>query len=152
MTGLNHYFLIVDSSHVALLEDPIDTAGGVQLHDDLLFCFSDSLLWLESYNPCKHKEKVMGLCWYGRTIIPFESARKFRLIIQAWLQLLSEAPEVIELREQWSYIEGELPTSGDYEKLYFNKKKVVEQLRKLIQLCERVESSSGDQCLLHLGI
>ena len=152
MAGLNHDFLVIESESFSLDNyDEYKKCDLVEIHDDLLGYFADSLAWLSTYNPCM-EEETAGLCWYGPTIIKFESVSKLETILSGWLQILSEAPDIVSLKGAWSWIEGEPQESGGYEKLAFSKNELVSKLKKLVAYCELVRKSNGDQCLLHIGI
>ncbi|ABD79706.1 hypothetical protein [Saccharophagus degradans] len=152
MTGLNHDFLVIDSESFSIDNyEEYKQSDYVEIHDDLLSYFADTLAWLSSYNPCM-EEEATGLCWYGPTIIKCESASKLKSILSGWLQILYEAPDIVSLKGSWSWIEGESQDSGSYEKLTFSKNELVVKLKKLISFCELVRSSGGNKCLLHIGI
>lgn len=152
MAGLNHDFWVIENGTFSLDNyDKYQEYDHVEIHDDLLGYFADSISWVSSYNPCK-EEETSGLCWYGPTIIFPENAEKFGAIISGWLLILSEAPDVVALRGRWCWTEGDSPDSGSYEKLSFSRIELVEKLSKLVSFCEVVKSSGGKKCLFHLGI
>lgn len=152
MSGLNHDFLVIENGTFSLDNyEEYQEADHIEIHDDLLRYFADSILWVSSYNPC-NEEETTGLCWYGPTIIPPESAEKLGSIISGWLLILSEAPDIVALKGSWCWIEGDSPYSGSYEKLTFSKIELVEKLSKLVSYCDAVKDSDGRKCLLHLGI
>ncbi|OUR96004.1 hypothetical protein A9Q81_13170 [Gammaproteobacteria bacterium 42_54_T18] len=152
MAGLNHDFLVIESGSFSLDNyDLYSKSNLIEIHDDLLGYFADSLSWASSYNPCTEEETV-GLCWYGPTIIEAGNIDKFSSIISGWLQILSEAPDIVALKGGWTWTEGESSETGNYEKLSFSKKGLVDKLSKLVSFCVAIKESGGSQCLLHLGI
>ncbi|VAW79761.1 hypothetical protein MNBD_GAMMA12-5 [hydrothermal vent metagenome] len=152
MVGLNHDFMIIESETFSLNNyEEYQETDHVEIHDDLLRYFADSISWVSSYNPCK-EENTTGLCWYGSTLILPESVGKFESIISGWLLIFSEAPGIMTLKGGWFCSEGDPPDSGSYEKLSFRKIELVEKLSKLISYCESIRVSGGRRCLLHLGI
>lgn len=152
MAGLNHNFLVIENGSFSMDKyEQYSKWNSVQIHDDLIGYFSDSLSWILSYNPCT-EEELIGLCWYGSTIIEGGNVIKFSKIISAWLQMISEAPDLVTLKGNWGYAEGESPESGSYEMLSFSKKDLVDKLSKLLSFCVTIKESDGSQCLLHLGI
>lgn len=148
----NHAFLVIDTGSFSL-----DNSGEyrsyeqVELHGGLLTYFEDTLYWIPSYNPCA-KTMNNGLCWDGPTIIKDEGVIKAKSIFKSWVRLLSEGPDIISLRGSFTWIEGESPDNGKYERLTFSKSEIVGKLEKLISFCERIENSGGDECLLHLSV
>ena len=152
MAGLNHEFLVIENGSFSLDRyEELQEIDRVEIHDDLLNYFSDSISWVSTYNPSK-KEGTSGLCLYGRTVIPPESVGKFESIMSGLLLILSEAPDIFELKGSWCRTEGDSADSGSYEKLSFRKSEVITKLSKLVSYCEAVKASGSTKCLLHLGI
>ena len=152
MAGLNHDFLVIESGTFSLDNyEEYQKSDHVEIHDDLLGYFADSISWVSSYNPCT-EEEVSGLCWYGPTVIPPVSVEKFGKIITGWLLIISEAPDIVALKGGWCWIEGQPSETGSYEKLSFSKNELVNKLSKLVSYCEAVKESGCKKCLLHIGI
>jgi hypothetical protein len=143
MAGLNHDFLLIDEGSFSIDSyGEYEISDRVELHNDLLGYFADSLSWVSTYNPFKDEEEG-GLCWYSATIITQESVEKLGSIIGGWLQLISEAPDIVSLKGNWSWVEGEGPETGSYDKLSFSRNEVEAKLKMLIQYCELVKLSGG---------
>jgi hypothetical protein len=152
MAGLNHNFLIIDSGSFSMnnYQEYIDS-DHVELHDEILLYFRDTLSWISAFNPSL-KEKCDGLCWYGVTIITVEGIDKAKSIINGWVRILSEGPDILKLKGEFYWIVGESPETGDYNKLSISKSEIVSKLEKLDLYCDNVRESNGAKCLLHLGI
>jgi len=152
MSGLNHRFLLIENESLVFDDFLVyKDCDCVQLHDDFLQYFKDSIQWISSKNPYSD-ESLMGLCWYGPTIIDDAGIKKTRDIIESWIQLLSLAPDNLELTGSYGWIEGDPKDQGKYQKLVFNKVDILTELSKLVCYCESVINSNGSKCLLHLGV
>jgi hypothetical protein len=88
--------------------------------------------------------------YYGESLIDQHGAAGFSNILKAWYLLFSEAPELIKLKGNYTYIEGEDEAKGQYERLYFNKQDILKQLNRLMQFCERVKNEG--YVIIYLGI
>src|SRR5690554_3669949 len=107
MSGLNHDFLVIESGSFSLDKHAeYKELDRIELHDDLLQYFKDTIKWIPSTNPCIN-EPIMGLCWYGPTLIESSGIEKARNIFKGWVQLLSLAPEEIVLTGSYGWVEGE---------------------------------------------
>lgn len=152
MAGLNHDFLVINSGSFSMENfQEYQASERVELHDELLLYFSDTLSWISAFNPSL-KEKCDGLCWYGATIITVEGIDKAKSIFSGWLRLLSEGPDILQLKGEFCWIEGESPETGNYDKLSFSRSEIVSKLEKLESYCDIVRNSNGTKYLLHLGI
>jgi hypothetical protein len=150
VAGLDHTFHIYNSDKF-MLNDYSDHLIGepAVFHDDFLRYFYDTILWVDAVNPCRKNEDIKGICWWGVTLIPFESIGKAMRIFRSWSLLLQESPDEIVLTGGWVDDEGE---SGQYEKLSFDKVSIHKQLDKLISICEIISQSNGELCLIHHGV
>ena len=152
MAGLNHSFLVIDKDSFSLNDyEEYQSSDSVELHDDFLQYIADSIAWIPSFNPCI-EEKCNGLCWYGPTIISSEGIGKAKSIFRSWLNLFQQGPDILSLKGNYSWIDGDPIESGSYEKLTFKKTEIVDNLEKLVMFCDIIKSSNGAKCLLHLGI
>jgi len=144
MRGPYHEFLLVERSrhepadYLALIHH----AHAIKVPDDLVRYIADSLDWIESSNPAGGS-KGSGLNYYGPTIVESSGAQRLAGLLQAWAALFRLGPEELELTGYWS------PSSGKYERLLFNRDKVVILFDQVAHLAARVTSTSY---LLHLGI
>ena len=152
MAELNHDFLVINTGSYSLDKyQEYQSSDRVEIHDDLLHYFGDTLLWISAFNPSL-KKKCRGLCWYGVTMITIEGIDKTKSIFNGWLRLLSEGPDILTLHGEFSWNEGKSPQTGSYNKLSFNQSEIIRELEKLISYCDIVRNGNGTKCLLHLGI
>ncbi len=124
----------------------------VHIHDDFIQYFMDSILWLDSINPCLKNKPIKGLAYYGYTIFDNKQAEKLQKVVQSWYDFIANAPERFELTGSWTWIHGELSETGDYEKIPVIRDKVLADFTKLIKLCEQVAENDDKFYLLHSGI
>ena len=152
MAGLNHEFCIIKgdglSSHSWNLVQVSET---IEVHDDLMHYFSDTLSWIPSYNPWK-KKPTIGLCWYGSTIIDSSGIEMLMSAFSGWLQVFSTAPDIVSLTGNWVSNENGSPDEGEYEKITFSKNELTGKLSKIISFCNTVKESSGALSLFHRGM
>ncbi|MGP0062829.1 MAG: hypothetical protein ACLQGP_04400 [Isosphaeraceae bacterium] len=153
MAGPNHnFFLLSQTEHpftgyMRFINDP----RAIQLHDDLVGYMYDSLVWIPSFNPAKG-EPSDGLCRWGPTIIHTDGASRAAKIFSSWADIFSTGPELLHLTGEWSWTEVQPQSSGEYERLEFDRQEIVGALRRLAAHGERVAAGDGDLYILHLGI
>ncbi|SES87898.1 hypothetical protein [Paenibacillus sp. NFR01] len=153
---LIHEFLVVSKDDDLLLNKIIRDDNGridkkksgldylVEVDDDLIQYFSDTLKWIPNGLKGAH-----GLNYYGLTEIYSFGASKLKSVIQGWYYLFDNAPSILHLTGNYSWINGE--KTGKYEILHFTKEEIIFMLLELIKICEIVENSD-DKILLHMGI
>ncbi len=126
----------------------------VYIHDDFIRYFVDSILWLDSINPCVTGEhiKIKGLAYYGYTIFNNKQSEKLQKVVQSWYDFIANAPKKFELTGSWTWIHGELSETGGYEKIPVIRDEVLADFAKLIKLCEQVAENGDKFYLLHSGI
>jgi hypothetical protein len=153
VAGPFHDFLLL-----SLAEHPFTSYGkfvndprAVRLHDDLISYFWDTLAWLPSYNPAR-RDPTTGLCRWGPTIISTDGAAAACRIFAAWADLLNAGPSVLHLTGDWTYIAGQPPNEGEYERLEFDREETVARLRLLAHYADEVAASGHDLYILHLGV
>ncbi|CAN7498633.1 SDR family oxidoreductase [Paenibacillus sp. LjRoot153] len=102
----------------------------------------DSLNWIETLNPDKQNERMLGFNYYGRSIIDKNGAVKFIKIMKAWYCIFDEAPEDIILtgRYTWSEDDEGQQSTGEYERLKFNRREVLDLLNRLTEF-ENIKDS-----------
>ncbi|MUT68352.1 hypothetical protein [Paenibacillus sp. NEAU-GSW1] len=104
----------------------------VQIHDDMFGYIQDSLNWIETLNPDKQNESMLGFNYYGRSIIEKNGAEKFIKIIKAWYLMFKEAPDDLILTGRYVWSE------------------VLNLLNRLIDFSKMVET--GAYLLIYIGI
>lgn len=114
----------------------------ISISDDLILYMRDSLNWIDSMWNGKDEKK--GLNYYGETIIKEQNVDKLRNVIQAWINLFELSTEDFILTGNY------LLEENKYEKVPFNKKDVLLQLKSLYLLCEKAIEQNKD--ILHSGI
>ncbi len=150
--ALDHDFFILDSAEHSPVEY-MRFAGRVastRIHDDLLRYISDTLRWVPTLNPAGD-EPVLGLNFYGPTVLRTEGAAKAALVLQCWADLFQLGPTELRLTGSWSSLDGE-PGPGRYEVLRLNRDEAVEALLAVGSLCARAARSDGALFVLHCGI
>jgi len=146
-----HEFTLVPSSASKFDYDRLKKQPLVEIHDDLLMYMRDSILWLNTLNAGRKRERVEGLCWYGQTLIPAAAIAHFKSIIGAWRNLFSLGPTELQLCGGYISVEGE-EDSGQYEKLTYDRDSILKEFDRLTAFCEEVAKSDGTKNLLHMGI
>ncbi|MDR0270283.1 hypothetical protein [Paenibacillus sp.] len=107
--------------------------------------------WIETLNPDKQNESMLGFNYYGRSIIGINGASKFNKLMKAWYLMFNEAPEEIILTGRYTWIEDEGQQSmGEYEKLIFCRKEILDLLSRLIEFSTMVET--GEYLMIYSGI
>lgn len=134
----------------------------VRLHDDFMFYFYDSLLWIPTLNPSKPEGSVgCGLNGYGSTIINQTGGLLWSQIWSSWAQLFTHGPEQLRLQGeyswQWPFDESEhlvsedqLGTFGRYEYVEIDRDELVRVLTLLAQFGE--QAATGEFFIFHVGI
>ncbi len=153
MAGLNHDFLVLpdDGDRWQQLQSHFNDPAAVTLHDDVLHFFQDTLLWIPSENPANPSEwSGYGLNWYGPTAITGPGARIAAEVFAAWANLLSRGPTRITLTGQYTWTNGESPTSGSYQKIAVDRDEITAKCRAISDLAVRAVEEG--QWLAHFGI
>lgn len=110
--------------------------------DALILYMGDSFNWIKSL--WNGKEEKKGLNYYGETIIKEKDVGQLRNVIQAWINLFELSTDEFILTGNY------LLEENKYEKVLFNKKDVLLQLKLLHFLCEKAIEQNKD--ILHSGI
>lgn len=157
--GLNHDFAVIKASQLKDIADinqeyiffyPKKLSSEiVQLHDNLIDYFSDSLIWLKTINPHMKNQFHQGLCSYGDTVFNQELVTPFKELLTAWRLLFSNAPSQFILTGNWMTIGDS--KEGQYEKINIHRDELLQKFDKLIAMCEQVEKDDN-LVLLHGGI
>lgn len=112
------------------------------ISDALMLYMGDSFNWINSL--WNGKEEKKGLNYYGETTIKEKDVGKLRNVIQAWINLFELSTDEFILTGNY------LLEENKYEKILFNKKDVLLQLKSLHFLCEKAIGQNKD--ILHSGI
>ncbi|MGL5414719.1 MAG: hypothetical protein ACRDAU_03550 [Clostridium sp.] len=127
----------------------------VQIDDDIIIYIYDTLKWIR--NDCEESTEKKGLAYHGLTLIQDDNAKKLKKIIKAWGILFSLGEEEFTLEGSYVYEnlgihEGEeYFTGGSYEKIIVKKRKLLSDLKKLIDMLEVVEKNK-EYCVFHRGV
>ncbi|MGL4873768.1 MAG: hypothetical protein ACRC30_03840 [Clostridium sp.] len=127
----------------------------VQIEDDIIIYIYDTLKWIR--NDSEESTQKKGLAYHGLTLIQDDNAEKLKKIIKAWAILFSLGEEEFSLEgayvfEGMKVHEGEeYFTGGSYEKILVNKRKLIKDFKKLIEILEIAEKDK-EYCVFHMGI
>ena len=161
--SLNHDFLLLDRDAdgewelLRFVNDP----RSIQLHDHFVRYIQDTLAWIPTTNPARG-EHYCGLCMWGPTLIEVAGAEIAERVFTGWAELLSAGPPQLELTGafSWTATDDEAPTEGarvtllegGYDRLTFDRDKVVGLLRQLAAWCGKIRTSNGRLYLYHTGV
>jgi hypothetical protein len=152
MAGLNHEFLLLSRS-----EHPYSDyrrwfghSEAAQIHDDLLGYISDTLKWVVCYNPANKMAKLIGLNWYGPSIIKQDGAQLLKEVFEGWATLFANGPATLHLTGNFCWDEEQ--SKGQYASLTYDLNEVIETFRKLAADAKQIVNSQDDLYILHLGI
>jgi hypothetical protein len=122
----------------------------VGISDDLILYMIDTLEWIPSFNPVT-KENGKGLVYHGVTIINRESSSQLKAIIESWVNLFSQGPDLINLCGQTVGKEDERgEVYFEVERIKMSKKDIMQVLNELIKLSSR--TIDGEYLIMHVGI
>lgn len=124
--------------------------GKAEVSDDDIQYLMDFLNWVPSYNP-ETKQNGKGLNYYGTTVFNEEGIRKLLSILNKWLGLIEEAPEIFSLKGETVWEEED--DGEGYWKQTRNRKKrraMQTKLENLIVLAEK--ASKNNHIIIHFGI
>ena len=93
----------------------------------------------------------MGLNFWGVTAIRSDGALVAKKVFKSWAILLACGPSHLNLTGPFTWVEGS-DQPGRYSTLRYHKEEIGRKLGRLTSLCDKVLRSSGDICILHLGI
>jgi hypothetical protein len=128
----------------------LNSPDALHIHDDLLSYINDTLKWIVCYNPANKMEKLIGLNWYGPSVIKQDGARLLKQIFENWASLFASGPPILNLtgnytwtpeRQQWAC-----------EVLEFDRDQTVKMFRTLASFAKRIADSNDELFLLHLGV
>lgn len=127
-----------------------------KLSMDLVDHIRDQIEWIDSVNPGRNNEPVLGLCYNGVTGINRRGAPMAKNVFGAWANLLQHGPEPLLLTGPDAY---ECDENGDpilesrrAVSIKYPRDSVVGELRKLERFAEEVCSSPQEKYILHFGI
>lgn len=152
MAGPNHDFLLLSRSEHPYSEYMkwFRNSEAIEIDDDLLGYVSDTLKWVVCYNPGNKMNKMIGLNWYGPSIIKHDGAQMLKQIFENWASLLSNGPERLQLTGYFGWDEEQ--TKGQYELLTYDRDNIIKTFRTLAAYAKQVINSQDDLYILHLGI
>lgn len=123
--------------------------GHVKIHDDLILYMNDTLNWVPSKcTPFTKRFNEMGLDYYAMTILDEDSVTILKDVLHGWRMIFSNAPKVFTLTGK--YIESNEEDDGDYEKISFEQKEILNQLDALLSFIVEVEKRGHK--IYHFGI
>ena len=109
----------------------ISNGEKVFINNGVISYMFDSFKWIKTFNRLRMKRNK-GLFYRGSTYIEKENIDKMKEVVFAWKELFNEASEEFILL---GFFNKKL---DDYERWKCNKKQVIENLKKLIILCDKV--------------
>lgn len=112
---------------------------------NLILYMFDTFKCVNTFDKFKIK-KNKGLFYHGSTYFEKDNITKFKKIIFYWKELFSEASENFELTGMFNV------NRGKYDIENYNKKKIIESLEKLIDLCDKAEKENRTIRCKKLGI
>lgn len=122
----------------------------VVISDDLILYLLDTLNWIISYNP-ETKKLGTGLVYHGITIINNNGSTQLESIVNSWMNLFRQGPDLISLRGQTVWKEDE---SGEgyfeVERIRKSKKDIFKELNDLKEMASR--TANGEYIIIHFGI
>lgn len=104
------------------------------IKNSLILYMFDTIRWINTVNKFKIKNK--GLFYHKSTYFEKNSISKLKKIILCWKNLFNEATENFEIEVVLN------PNKEGYFTENYNKKEVLEILKKLINLCEKAEQEN----------
>ncbi len=151
---------MIQAKHKFFLTPPIDRelrrfdsiedgAPEATIDDDLVNYIHDTLYWIPSVNPTFGMKAQSGLNLCGVTLINAEGALVMKRVFEAWLGLFQLAPEELHITGQFVLEPGK---EGSYEQIQFHRPRLLGDLSRVIELCDKAISSNGDRVILHFGI
>lgn len=153
--SLEHEFFLVPNSvsYQELIRgseiNPV-IIDSINVPDDLIQYIADSLNWIPCKNPAISMTKEdTGMNYYGVTLFDQTSAAILKSIITAWHSLFINSPEKLELTGEFEYSSNK-KVLGGRERLVFSRNDVLELLKRLLSMIERLEEEN--LYLYHLGI
>lgn len=153
--SLEHEFFLVPNTvaYPELMkrnEQNVDIIDSIDILDDLIQYIADSLNWIPCKNPAISMTKEdTGMNYYGVTLFDQTSAAILKSIITAWHSLFMNSPEKLELTGEFVYSSNK-KVLGERERLVFSRNDVLELLKRLLSMIERLEEEN--LYLYHLGI
>ncbi|MGG5341228.1 hypothetical protein [Enterococcus sp. AZ192] len=115
----------------------------IVIEDYLILYMIDTLNWIPSYSKDFIHESF-GLDYYGRTYLDEKGITCLGNIIEGWLLLFEQAPEVVELTTDYDI------EKGKFDKKKIEKKDILNQLEQLFLLCKK--ALKEELILVHFGI
>jgi hypothetical protein len=155
MPGMNHDFFLVSQKQYSIRDySPfLRIPGTVQIHDDLIWYFSDTFAWIPCYNPSTDQPH-QGFCYYGVTVINEQGAEVAGQVFRQWANLFAIAPEIVCLTGMWTYpaSEDDYQKEGEYQKLKYDRQDLIQKFEKLEAFTHQILLDKGESFILHLGI
>ena len=106
----------------------------IHIDDNLILYIIESLEWN----------------YYGNTYFEGDNVKKLKRILFYWKELFGEARDEFEIASDFEIIKTYDLDKDKYIKQKLNKNEVIENLEKLISLCERAEREN--KIIEHWGI
>ena len=138
---LMHKFFIVNSLDYNY-EVVSKNNKAVEIPDDLIIYFSDSMKWIKT--KWNGKEEHISLNYYGMSIIDDCNLIKFVSIIEKYRDIFREAPQILELTGMY------MVDCDCYEKIVLEKALLLDTLDDLIRLGKK--AIENNCALLHMGV
>ncbi len=148
MSGLNHDFISLP--HTFKFDDYVkyyNFENSIQLHDDLISYFWDTLKWIPIINPDEMNNRELGLQRWGVSIIDVEGAYIVKSIFDSWAQLFNNGPNDLRLTVGYSYEDN---PDGEFERMTVNKEELIFKLKSISEYADKIIDNN---CyILHLGV
>jgi len=152
MSGFDHDFLLLSRSDHSYSDYKrwLNSPDALHIHDDLLSYINDTLKWIVCYNPANKMEKLIGLNWYGPSVIKQDGAALVKQVFENWASLFASGPPILNLTGNYAWRHEQ--RQGAYAVLEFDRDQTVKTFRTLASYAKRVLDSNDELFLLHLGI
>ncbi len=121
-----------------------------EIHDSLILYLSDFIRWIPSTN-IPTNEEILGLSYYGVTGFSNENARMLCSLFSRLKNLFLLAPEKMTLTGSYYWYNDDDVKSGQYEKLRFDKRKLINLFEKAAAWNELL-TANNDLYIMHFGI
>lgn len=122
----------------------------IYIDDNLILYIMETLEWIDTFYFLKTREKRKGLNYYGNVYFEGNNVKKLKRVLFYWKELFGEARDEFEIASDFEIIKTYDLDKDKYIKQKLNKNEVIEDLEKLIYLCERAEREN--KIIEHWGI
>jgi len=117
----------------------------VHLDDNLILYIIDTLKWVKTFSKLENNVEKNGLNYHGITYFKDEGIKKLKNILLHWKNIFSLGENIIELEGIFYNSQKKRNFKNKYSKKY-----IVENLEKIIALCEKAEKEN--KIIEHWGI